>query len=269
MAQMTGGEAVVHALRREGVDVVFGLPGVQLMHLYDAFHGQDDIRLITARHEQTTTYMADGYARVTGRPGVALVVPGPGVQNASAALGTAYAASSPVLLLAGQVESWNLGHDRGALHEINDQLDIIRPVTKWCQRVNQFSGIAASIHEAMRQMRDGRPRPTEVEIPPDLFSMEGEGIFDTPAHAAPTAPNWTDIQRAAERLRGAKKPLIWAGGGVTLADASRELLAFAEALGAPVATTPEGKGVMPEDHRLSLGTGFYGHGATTWTKAWF
>ncbi|MCZ6873737.1 MAG: thiamine pyrophosphate-dependent enzyme, partial [bacterium] len=201
---------------------------------------------------------------VTGRPGVALVVPGPGVQNASAALGTAYAASSPVLLLAGQVESWNLGHDRGALHEINDQLDIIRPVTKWCQRVNQFSGIAASIHEAMRQMRDGRPRPTEVEIPPDLFSMEGEGIFDTPAHAAPTTPNWTDIQRAAERLRGAKKPLIWAGGGVTLADASRELLAFAEALGAPVATTPEGKGVMPEDHRLSLGTGFYGHGATTW-----
>src|SRR5713226_4110935 len=93
MAQMTGGEAVVQALRRAGVEVVFGLPGVQIMGIYDAFYAQSDIRLMTVRHEQTTAYMADGYARVTGKPGVALVVPGPGVQNASAALGTAYAAS--------------------------------------------------------------------------------------------------------------------------------------------------------------------------------
>lgn len=264
MAQMTGGEAVVHALRNEGVEVVFGLPGVQLMHLYDAFYGQDDIRLIGARHEQTTAYMADGYARVTGKPGVALVVPGPGVQNASAAIGTAYSASSPVLLLAGQVESWNLGQDRGALHEINDQLDTIRPVTKWCQRVSEFSGIAPAIQEAMRQMRDGRPRPTEVEIPPDLLSMQGEGIFNEPQQTRRTAPQWSQVQRAAELLRSANKPLIWAGGGVMLSDASRELLALAEALGAPVGTTAEGKGVIPEDHRLSLGTGYYGHGATTW-----
>ncbi len=106
MAQMTGSAAVLQALRQEGVEVVFGLPGVQIMGLYDAFYAQSDMRLITVRHEQTTAYMADGYARVTGRPGVALVVPGPGVQNASAALGTAYSASSPVLLLAGQVESY-------------------------------------------------------------------------------------------------------------------------------------------------------------------
>ena len=105
MVQMTGGEAVVQALRHEGVEVVFGLPGVQIMHIYDAFYGQPDMRVLTVRHEQTTAYMADGYARVTGKPGVALVVPGPGVQNAGAALGTAYSASSPVLLLAGQVES--------------------------------------------------------------------------------------------------------------------------------------------------------------------
>ena len=97
MAQMTGGEAVIQALRHEGVEVVFGLPGVQIMHIYDAFYGQPDIRVLTVRHEQTTAYMADGYARVTGKPGVALVVPGPGVQNASAAIGTAYSASSPVL----------------------------------------------------------------------------------------------------------------------------------------------------------------------------
>src|SRR5215471_8825148 len=131
MAQMTGGEAVLQALRHEGIEVVFGLPGVQIMGMYDAFYGRSDIRIMTVRHEQTTAYMADGYARVTGKPGVALVVPGPGVQNASAALGTAYAASSPVLLVAGQIESYMLSQDKGALHEINDQLDLVRPVTKW------------------------------------------------------------------------------------------------------------------------------------------
>jgi acetolactate synthase-1/2/3 large subunit len=264
MAQMTGGEAVVQALRHEGVEVVFGLPGVQIMHIYDAFYGQSDIRLMTVRHEQTTAYMADGYARVSGRPGVALVVPGPGVQNAGAALGTAYAASSPVLLLAGQVESAHIGSDRGALHEINDQQEVIRPVTKWRQRVSGVSAIPMVIHEAMRQMRSGRPRPTEVEIAPDVLAARGEVVF--PSHDAytPTAPDWEQVRRAADLLRGANKPLIWAGGGVTLAEASRELIALAEALGAPVATTTEGKGVIPEDHRLALGVGYCGHGTPSW-----
>src|SRR5215475_4503759 len=170
MAQMTGGEAVLQALRHEGIEVVFGLPGVQIMGLYDAFYARSDIRIMTVRHEQTTGYMADGYARVTGKPGVALVVPGPGVQNASAALGTAYACSSPVLLVAGQIESYMLGQDKGALHEINDQLDIVRPVTKWCERVLKVEDIPGAIHEAMRQMQTGRPRPTLVEVPPDVLA---------------------------------------------------------------------------------------------------
>jgi acetolactate synthase-1/2/3 large subunit len=264
MVQMSGGEAVIQALRHEGVEVVFGLPGVQIMGIYDAFYGQSDIRLLTVRHEQTTAYMADGYARVTGRPGVALVVPGPGVQNASAALGTAYASSSPVLLLAGQVESFNIGSDRGALHEINDQIDVIRPVTKWCQRVTDVPAIPGAIHEAMRQMRTGRPRPTEVEISPDVLAMTAEVTFPAAATPTPAALDWEQVRRAAVLLRGASKPLIWAGGGAVLADATRELVALAEALGAPVATTPEGKGVFPEDHRLSLGVGFYGHGTPSW-----
>ena len=264
MAQMTGGEAVVQALRHEGVEVVFGLPGVQIMGIYDAFYAQSDIRLMTVRHEQTTAYMADGYARVTGKPGVALVVPGPGVQNASAALGTAYAASSPVLLLAGQVESFNLGSDRGALHEINDQMDVIRPVTKWCQRVMDVPTIPGAVHEAMRQMRTGRPRPTEVEIAPDVLATTAEVTFPAASTPPPAAVDWEPVRRAAALLRGASKPLIWAGGGALLADASRELIALAEALGAPVATTPEGKGAFPEDHRLSLGVGYYGHGTSSW-----
>jgi acetolactate synthase-1/2/3 large subunit len=264
MVQMTGGEAVVQTLRHEGVDTVFGMPGVQIMHIYDAFHSQPDIRVMTVRHEQTTAYMADGYARVTGRPGVALVVPGPGVQNASAALGTAYSGSSPVLLLAGQVESYNVGQDRGALHEINDQQDVIRPVTKWCGRANSVSEIAPAIQEAMRQMRTGRPRPTEMEVAPDILASTGEVSFAPPSQPDLQAPDWNEIRQAAALLRGAQKPLIWAGGGVILSDAARELTALAEALGAPVATTNEGKGAIPEDHRLALGTGYYGHGTSTW-----
>jgi acetolactate synthase-1/2/3 large subunit len=260
MAQMTGGQAVIQALHREGVRVVFGLPGVQIMGIYDAFYGQSDLRLITVHHEQTTTYMADGYARVTGKPGVGLVVPGPGLQNASAALGTAYACSSPVLLLAGQVESYMLGQDKGALHEINDQLDIIRPVTKWCQRVLQVGDIPWALHEAMRQMQSGRARPTLVEIPPDVLASMGEVSLPEAESYPPLGPDQSDVQRAAELLARARKPLIWAGGGVIIADAGEALIALAEALDAPVATTPEGKGAMPEDHPLALGVGYYGHG---------
>ena len=119
MVVMSGAQAVVGALWREGVETIFGLPGIQIMHIFDALYGQSDIRLVTARHEQATTYMADGYARMTGRPGVALVVPGPGVQNASAGLGTAYASSSPVLLLAGQVESYSIGKALIPLTQVN------------------------------------------------------------------------------------------------------------------------------------------------------
>jgi acetolactate synthase I/II/III large subunit len=261
MAQMTGGQAVVQALQREDVEYVFGLPGVQIMGVYDAFYGQSDVRLITVRHEQTTAYMADGYARVTGKPGVALVVPGPGVQNASAALGTAYSSSSPVLLVAGQIESYMLGQDKGALHEINDQLDIVRPVTKWCQRVLNVEDIPGAIHEAMRQMQTGRPRPTLVEVPPDVLAAVADVTLPSPERYAAVSPEPADIQRAAELLITAKKPLIWAGGGAIVGDASAELQALAEALGAPVATTPEGKGAIPEDHALALGVGYYGHGA--------
>jgi acetolactate synthase-1/2/3 large subunit len=264
MAQMTGGQAVVQALQREGVECVFGLPGVQIMGIYDAFYGQSDVKLITVRHEQTTTYMADGYARVTGKPGVGLVVPGPGLQNASAALGTAYSCSSPVLLVAGQIESYMLGQDKGALHEINDQLDIVRPITKWCQRVLKVEDIPAAIHEAMRQMQTGRPRPTLVEVPPDVLAMVADVILPMPERYSALSPDHTDTQRAAELLATARKPLIWAGGGVIVGDAAVELQALAEALGAPVATTPEGKGAIPEDHALALGVGYYGHGAPSY-----
>ena len=264
VSNISGGEAVVRSLQNEGVEVVFGLPGVQIMHIYDAFYDNPDIRILTVRHEQTAAYMADGYARVTGMPGVALVAPGPGVQNASAALGTAYASSSPVLLLTGQVERSEIGRDYGALHEINDQLDIVRPVTKWCQRVMDIGEIPNAINETMQQMRSDRPRPTEVEIPPDVLDMTGVIHLADRAPVKRKKPDPQEVKQAARLLKEATKPFIWAGGGVQLADASEDLVALAEALGAPVATTPEGKGSIPEDHPLSLGSCYYGHGASSW-----
>lgn len=260
MPQMTGSQAVVRSLAREGVEVVFALPGAQIMGIFDALYDQPNIRVITVRHEQTTTFMADGYARVKGKPGVALVVPGPGVQNASAGLTTAYSASSPVLLLAGQIESAMIGKDKGALHEINDQLDIVRPVTKWCRRVLSVREIPGAIHEAIGQMKTGRPRPTEVEIPPDILASSADVELLKPEDYPRLAPVRDQVRRAAELLLSARKPLIWAGGGVILADACKELTALAETLGAPVATTAEGKGAVPEDHPLAVGATYQGMG---------
>src|SRR5436309_11442865 len=153
----TGAEVLVAQLRGEGVEVVFGLPGIQLMHLLDALHGEPAIRFVTTRHEQATTYMADGYARIGGRPGTALVVPGVGVYNAASGLATAYACSSPVLLLAGQVNRAAIGKDMGMLHDTHDQLEIVRPVTKWRERVLEADRIPGAVREAFAQMARGRP----------------------------------------------------------------------------------------------------------------
>ncbi|MBP1723271.1 MAG: thiamine pyrophosphate protein domain protein TPP-binding protein [Deltaproteobacteria bacterium] len=264
MPRMTGGEAVIEALKREGVEYLFSIPGVQIMGVYDALYGEKNLRLVVVRHEQTALYMADGYARVTGKPGVGLVVPGPGVQNALAAVGTAYACSSPVLLLAGQIETKDMGKDGGALHEVNDQLDMVRPVTKWCKRVMRVEEIPGAIREAMRQMDTGRPRPTEVEIPWDTMRSNGEVEFSLPEISPAENPDREDIRRAAELLAKAQKPLIWAGGGAIVSDCSSEMKDLAEALGAPVATTAQGKGVIPENHPLSLCGAYYGFGPVCW-----
>src|SRR5881392_2829688 len=147
MARMTGGEALVKQLYREGVRVVFGLPGVQLYGVVAALRDEPGIRFVVTRHEQATTYMADGYARAGSTFGTALVVPGPGLLNASAGLSTAFAASSPVLMLAGQVPKAQLGKNIVVLHEVNDQLDAIAPVTKWRRRVLEVADVARAAHE--------------------------------------------------------------------------------------------------------------------------
>ena len=260
MPKMTGGEAVVKALAAEGVEVVFGLPGVQIMHIYDAFYNNPDIRVISCRHEQTTAYMADGYARSTGKVGVALVVPGPGAYNAAAGMSDAYATSSPVLLISGQIESKEIGKDFGQLHEITDQLEFMKPVVKWNDLVTRAEDIPETIHEAMRQMKTGRPRPVEVEIPPDTLGTVADIDLVEPEVYIRPAPDPAAIEAAAELIASAERPLIWAGGGVNLADAGAELTRLAELLQAPVINTSEGKGAIPETHPLSMGTTAYSWG---------
>ena len=173
MTLMTPSEAFVETLAAAGVTDIFGIVGSAFMDALDIFPGAG-IRFISVQHEQNAVHMADGYARASGRPGTAMVVPGPGLMNASAAIGTAYAASSPVLVIAGQVNRDLIGVDRGILHEVNDQQDIIRPVTKAAYRVLDPAEIPAVVREAFRQLRTGRPRPVEIEIPnPEMRLLSG------------------------------------------------------------------------------------------------
>ncbi len=253
MPRLTGGQALARQLREEGVRVIFGLPGVQLYHLLDGLYDQSGIRFITTRHEQATTYMADGYARTGAGIGTALVVPGPGLQNASAGIGTAYSASSPILVISGQVERRLVGGDHGALHEINDQLDTIRPVIKWGRRILHAREVPEVVHEAFVQLKSGRPRPVEIEISPETLAEEAEVELLAPAAVNRPAAPTEQIARAVELLRNAANPMIWAGGGVHAADAHAALLRVAEHLQIPVYTTAAGKGAISARHHLSMG----------------
>ena len=156
---LSGGEALVKSLVREGVEVVFGVPGIQVYGIVAALRDEPGIRMVTTRHEQATTYMAYGYARASGKPGVALVVPGVGVYNAAAGLATAYARSCPVLLIAGQIPRGQIGKNLGGVHEIEDQMDVVRPITKWRQQAQTPKAIPGAVSEAFRQMQTGRPQP--------------------------------------------------------------------------------------------------------------
>jgi acetolactate synthase-1/2/3 large subunit len=257
---MTGGEALVKQLHREGVRVVFGLPGVQLYGVMAALREEPDIRFIQTRHEQATSYMADGYARAGGNVGTALVVPGPGLLNAAAGLNTAYASSSPVFMLSGQVPKSQIGKDIGVLHEVNDQLDCIRPITKWRRRVLEVAEIPAAVRAAMHQLTSGRPRPVELEMPPETMEDEGEAVMLDPVRPVRPGAPATEVSRAVDLLVAAQRPVIYAGGGVVLGDAGEALTALAEYLQAGVITSAEGKGAINENSELSLG-------ATVWPQS--
>jgi acetolactate synthase-1/2/3 large subunit len=257
MARLSGGEALAKQLAREGIRVVFGLPGVQLYGAIAGLRDEPSIRFVTARHEQATTYMADGYARAGGGIGAALVVPGPGLLNAAAGLSTAYSASSPVLMIAGQVPRRSIGRDVGVLHEVNDQMDAIAGVTKWRRRVLEVGEVAGAVRAAVRQLRTGRPRPVHIEIPPDVLEEEADVALLPPAEGDRAGAPEPAIARAVELLLAAQRPVIYAGGGAVLSGAHEALVAIAEHLQAGIATTAEGKGVVSDGSDLALGAALW------------
>ena len=252
MTRMTGGAAIVRSVIRHGVDTFFVLPGGPY-ELFDAlFEDQNSgkIRVINARHEQGTAYMAYGYARSTGKAGVYLVVPGPGMLNTTAALCTAYAGNTPVLCLTGEIASHAIGSGAGYLHEIPDQLGILQRLTKWSAHVAQPEQAPQLVNEAFKQMFTGRPRPTALQIPVDIAAMQAEVSLIAPfAQAERLQPDPDLIKRAAAILGKAKRPLIMVGGGAV--EAGAELLEIAEALQAPVVSHRQGKGIVDDRHYLS------------------
>lgn len=251
--RMTGGDALAEMLIRNGVDTLFGLPGVQLDGLFNAFWlRQDRLRVLHTRHEQATAYMADGYARVTGREGVCVVVPGPGLLNASAALSTAYACNSPVLCVTGQIRSDLIDHGRGMLHEIYDQVGMIRHITKSAERAAAPTDIPGVVDRAFSALRTGRTRPVELEVPLDVLFAEAEvGLMAPTAERRLVEPDGARLEEAAAILAASKRPLIYAGGGVLRGRAWDELVRLAEMLQAPVMMSANGKGSISDRHYLA------------------
>ena len=262
--KMSGGEAIVDALIRNGVDTVFGIPGVQLDPLFDALYdAQNSIRVIHTRHEQGAGYMALGYAQATGRVGTAIVVPGPGLLNASAAISTGYALNSPMLCVVGQIPSALIGKGTGQLHELPDQLAIARGLTKFAARMDAPADVPATMAEAFRQLHTGRVRPVEVEMAMDILKNRAEVTpLDPPDAYERAAPDPDRIEAAAKLLGEAKNPLIFAGGGAV--DAGPELLALAEMLQAPVVMSRGALGAIDSRHPLAL---TQPHGHRLWKDA--
>jgi acetolactate synthase I/II/III large subunit len=213
----------------------------------------DQVAYWNTRHEQTTSYMADGYARASGQVGVCMVVPGPGLLNALAGVATAYACSSRVLCVAGQIPSEAIGRGLGLLHEIPDQSRILAALTKWSARAAAPHEIPALVHQAVRQLRSGRPRPVGLEVPPDVLQWQAEvTLLDPVERDEPIAPDPALIARAADLLRRAERPVIYAGGGVVAGDASTALHDLAELLHAPVVMSNNGRGALDDRHPLAV-----------------
>ena len=250
MPHMTVAEATVESLIRHGIDTLYGLPGVHNDPLFDALHGASGrIRTVHTRHEQGAGYMALGAALATGRPQVFSVVPGPGLLNASAALLNAYGLGAPVLALVGQIPQAAIDRGYGHLHELPDQLGLLRHMTKHAARISHASEAPGKVAEAIGLACGGRQRPVALECAIDVWGRAGEVAF--PALVTPPAPPLDEaaIAEAARILERAERPLIVAGGGAL--DAGAELLEVAEALEAPVVTYRRARGLVPTSHRLA------------------
>ncbi len=250
----TGAEILVESLKHEGVNVVFGIPGGVVLKIFDVLHQQKDVEVVLTRHEQGAAHMAEGYAKATGKPGVALVTSGPGMTNIVTGLADAFMDSVPLVALTGQVSTSLIGND--AFQEA-DNVGISRPCTKHNVLVKDVNDLAHTIKEAFYIATTGRPGPVLVDIPKDVSTNKAEFKYPERVHLRGYNPTYEgnkyQIKQAAEAILTAKRPVIYVGGGVLFSDASDEILELAELTQTPVTMTLMGLGSFPGTHPLSMG----------------
>ncbi|OEC47717.1 5-guanidino-2-oxopentanoate decarboxylase [Pseudomonas sp. AP42] len=248
----TCGEVLVHLLESYGVDHVFGIPGVHTVELYRGL-ARSSIRHVTPRHEQGAGFMADGYARTRGKPGVCFIITGPGMTNITTAMGQAYADSIPMLVISSVQSRSQLGGGRGKLHELPNQSALVAGVAAFSHTLMSAAELPSVLARAFAVFQAGRPRPVHIEIPLDVLVENADALLgSTPVSVARAGASPAAVQQISQRLAAAKRPLILAGGGAI--DAAAELTRLAEALGAPVALTINAKGLLPAAHPLLIGS---------------
>ncbi|WP_417549477.1 acetolactate synthase 3 large subunit [Methylophaga sp.] len=254
--ELSGAEILVHCLKDEGVEYLFGYPGGAVLHIYDALYNQEEVKHILVRHEQAATHAADGYARATGNPGVVLVTSGPGATNAVTGIATAYMDSIPMVVITGQVATANIGSD--AFQEV-DSVGITRPCVKHNFLVKDINDLAETIKKAFYVATTGRPGPVVVDVPKDITdpNIKIPYIYPESVHMRSYQPvtkgHPGQIKRAVELLLTAKKPMVYTGGGVVLGNAAEQLRTFVSALGYPITSTLMGLGSIPWDDKQFLG----------------
>jgi acetolactate synthase-1/2/3 large subunit len=254
MTVLTGGAALVAGLAAHGVDTVFGIPGTHNLPIYAAL-ADAGVRHVLPRHEQGAGYAADGWARASGRPGVCITTTGPAVLNAAAAAAQAYSDSVPVLLVSPGLPLAHPGRGNGYLHEVRDQHAAVAAVVKESHRVTSVGEIPLAVAQCFASMASGRPRPVYLEIPLDLLDRAEPVEVVGPIAVPKPAPDASAVAAAVRAVRSAERPVIVAGGGAV--DAADEVQRLAEALGAPVVTTANGKGVLDDAHPLAIGAGLH------------
>ena len=246
---MSCGGALLHQLKMYGVDTVFGIPGVHTLEFYREIESAG-VRHVGVRHEQGAGFMADGYARASGRPGVCLLITGPGVTNAATPIGEAFCDSVPMLVLSSVNASADLGMGRGALHEVTDQEAVTRPLTAFSATVHEPGQAPQLLARAFAGFASKRPRPVHIQIPLDVMELAAAGGIEPVTLPAPPGPDDEGVKAAVALIREAQRPVILCGGGAI--DAGLEIAALADRLNAPVVTTIAGKGAISERHPLSL-----------------
>ncbi len=253
MGKISGSQAIVKCLQEEGVKTIFGYPGGAVLDLFDALM-DSEITNVLVRHEQGAVHAADGFARVSGEVGVALLTSGPGATNGVTGIATAYMDSIPLVILTGQVPRALIGND--AFQEV-DIVGITRPCTKHNYLVNNVDDLVPTLREAFHIARTGRPGPVLVDLPKDLVATKLLYPEKTPIHISSYQPNFNphpvQVEKACHRILQAKRPVLYVGGGVISANASEELTTLAERLSIPVTMTLMGLGSYPGSHRLSMG----------------